>query len=228
VAGSTAGGAEGIGYTDGTSAAARFNTPYDLALGAEGSFLYVADSFNHAIRVIDLSDGSVATVAGTAGDRGYTDGTSAAAQFYYPRGIAMGAEGSFLYVSDTFNHAIRAIKLSDSSVATVAGSTAGNVGYGYTDGTSAAAQFNYPGGLALKADGSVLYVADYFNNAIRVVDLSEGSVATVAGSTARESGYVDGTSAAARFYSPYGLDVWGTSLYVADTFNHAIRVIEFC
>jgi sugar lactone lactonase YvrE len=224
IAGSTAGES---GSANGTSAEARFHRPVGVALGTDGASLFVADTYRHAIRAIDLSDGSVSTVAGsTAGESGYTDGTSAEARFNYSRGLALGAARPYLYIADTNNHAIRAISMSDGSVSTVAGSTAGELGF--TNGTSTESRFNKPYDIALGAGGSVLYVSDEGNNAIRAVQLPEGQVSTVAGSTAGEPGFINGTSTDARFNHPKGLALGadGTSLFVANTYSHAIRAID--
>jgi hypothetical protein len=218
VAGSTAGEP---GYTDGASSEARFNNPSDLVMGAGGTFLYVTDTFNHSIRAIELLGGQVSTVAGsTAGEDagfGYTDGASSEARFYRPQGLALGAGGTFLYVADSYNNAIRAIKLPGGQVSTVAGSTAGNEGFGYTEGPSAAARFFFPTALSVGLGGTSIYVADTYNHAIRAIELPGGQVSTVAG-----------TSTEPRFFNPQGLALGGTLIYVADTYNHVIRKIELC
>ena len=102
---------------------------------------------------------------------------------------------------------------------------AGTAGvYGSTDGTGAAAQFNFPTGITRDTSGN-LYVADRYNYIIRKIVVSTGVVTTLAG-TAGENGSNDGTGAAARFYSPNGVtcDTSG-NLYVTDSFNYTIRKI---
>ena len=104
-------------------------------------------------------------------------------------------------------------------VNTLAGAAASN---GSTDGTGAAARFNYPYGIA--TDGTNLFVADSNNQTIRKVVIATGVVTTIAG-TAGSSGSTDNTGAAARFYYPYGIATDGTNLFVADTNNRTIRKV---
>jgi sugar lactone lactonase YvrE len=211
-----AGTAQSVGSSDGNGAVARFNNPFGIT--TDGTNLYVADSWNHTIRKIVISTGEVTTLAGTAGYQGSTDGTGAAARFYYPYGIT--TDGTNLYIADTSNCTIRKIVISTGEVTTLAG-TAG-LG-GSTDGTGAAARFYLPYGIT--TDGTNLYVADSVNQLIRKIVISTGEVTTLAG-TAGASGSADGTGAAARFNYPYGITTDGTNLYVADSGNNTIRKIQ--
>ena len=94
---------------------------------------------------------------------------------------------------------------------------------GSTDATGSAALFNYPYGIT--TDGTNLYVAGMFNLTIRKIVISPGVVTTLAG-TAGSFGSTDGTGAAARFNTPFGITTDGTTLYVADTGNNTIRKIQ--
>lgn len=101
--------ASGVGSTDGTGTSARFYSPYGIT--TDGTNLYVADTFNHTIRKIDLSGASavVSTLAGTAGVSGVTDATGSAARFAYPFDVIY-INGA-LYVADFANGSIRKIQL---------------------------------------------------------------------------------------------------------------------
>jgi len=208
---STFAGSADLGALDGTGGAARFNVPGGMAIA--GTSLYVADSANHTIRKVDLATGAVSTFAG-AGVVGDTDGVGNAAAFSRPGGMV--TDGSHLYVADVDNDKIRKIDLATAAVTTLAGSGAP----GYDDGVGAAASFRAPTDLALK--GNDLYVADSLNFRIRRVDLSTGTVSTIAGSSA---GAVDGTGTAAQFVLPYGLAIDESNLYVSDALANQIRKI---
>ena len=211
----TLAGTPGVtGSADGTGSAARFYSPFGIAVDSAGN-LYVTDLNNHTIRKITPA-GVVTTVAGAAGVIGSTDGSGSAAQFHYPAGIAVDSVGN-VYVADTYNYTIRKIT-SAGSVSTFAG-TAGV--YGSANGTGSAALFSFPNGVAV--GGENVYVADTWNCTIRKIT-SARVVTTVAGSGA--AGNVNGTGSAAQFNYPYGLSATSTgTIYVADSYNREIRKI---
>jgi thiol-disulfide isomerase/thioredoxin len=93
-----------FGDVDGPIASARLQHP--LGICADGDKLYIADSYNHKIKCLDLKAKTIATVAGS-GKSGYRDG--AQAQFAEPGGLAMG--NGKIYVADTNNSVIRVITL---------------------------------------------------------------------------------------------------------------------
>jgi arabinan endo-1,5-alpha-L-arabinosidase len=204
------------GTSDGTGAAARFNQPNGLTLLAGGTIM-VSDTSNATIRSI-TSSGVVTTLAGSPGSRGNADGTGGAATFSSPIGIARDASG-VLYVADAMNHTIRKIT-SNGIVSTIAGS-AGVAGF--TDGTGAAARFNFPSGIAVDGNGNI-YVADTTNNLIRKI--TGADVVTTLAGVQNVAGYDDGTGSGALFNHPGGLAADGSgNLYLADTDNSTIRKI---
>lgn len=212
------------GPTDGPGATARFFNPSGIT--TDSTNLYVADTFNHTIRGIDISASGVpvSTLAGAAGFFESTDGTGAAARFNNPFGIVSNGiyPGNILYVADTSNSIIRRIDPLAGVVGTIAGNAASSVGV--TDGPGTDARFNKPSGIT--TDGIYLYVADTSNHTIRKIDVSSSTadVTTVAGS-ATIPGAADGIGAAATFNLPAGILWSGGILYVADTGNHTIRQI---
>ena len=211
-----AGSSSNQGYRDGNGAAAWFNSPSALTVDGLGN-VYVADSGNAVIRKIAL-DGTVTTLAGTAGSIGSSDGTGAAARFNQPSGIIVDSTGN-LYVSDTFNQTIRRIT-SAGAVTTLAGLVGVS---GSADGTGTAASFNQPRGLCTDGAGN-LYVADTANSSIRKVT-SAGVVTTFAG-LSTISGLLDGTGISAWFNQPRDVKIDSSgNLYVADTGNAVIRKI---
>jgi kumamolisin len=176
--------------------------------------LYVADG--SSIRKVTPA-GVSTTLAGSEDVNGSVDGVGSVATFGYPAGLCVDAGGT-VYVADTQNSTIRAIT-PDGIVSTLAG-TAGVVGN--ADGTGAAAQFRFPQGIAAAKDGD-LYVADSGNSLIRVIHPG-GRVATFAGGI---NGNADGVGTTAQFAQPGGIAVDATgTIYVADTYNFAIRKIS--
>jgi hypothetical protein len=203
------------GSTNGTGAAARFYRPSAVALDGTGN-LYVADAYNHTIRKVTAA-GVVTTFAGTALLPGSADGTGTAASFFQPRGVAVDGAGN-VYVADNMNHTIRKI--------TAAGVVTTLAGYpmvsGARDGTGTGAFFYQPNSVAVDSAGNV-YVAEAIATIRKVT--AAGVVTTIAGTPA-EWGSTDGTGAAARFESPWGVTFDGVgNLYVADTGNSTIRKV---
>ena len=210
----------GSGVADaanGTGAAASFRFPQGVA--TDGTNVYVADTYNHAIRKIVISTGVVTTLAGTVGTSGTANGTGVAATFNNPLGLAV--SGADLYVADTGSHSIRKIVIGSGAVTTFAGTAGTN---GFADGTGVAATFNGPSAIA--ADGTTnLYVADTGNHTIRKIVIDTAAVTTFAGTGNGTGGSTDSTGAAASFNLPRGLVVSGANLFVADTGNNIIRQI---
>ncbi len=208
------------GYRDGTGASARFNMPSGVAVDPSGN-VYVADFSNHVIRKITAS-GVVTTLAGSAGNYGYQDGTGTGAKFCEPIGVNVDPSSGRVYVADRCNHAIRMITPSG-EVSTLAGS-AGNAGY--QNGTGAAALFQNPSGVSVDPSSGTVYVADLDNHAIRKIT-SGGVVTTLAGGGPQSGGFADGTGTFARFYFPtdVAFDPSSGHVYVSDGYNRAIRKI---
>jgi sugar lactone lactonase YvrE len=211
-----AGSAQRRGESDGSGVGARFDFPYGIAVDRNGN-VYVGDVNNRTIRKISTA-GSVTTLAGLANSAGWSDGTGAAARFYFPSAIAVDDSGN-LYVADQESHTIRKIT-PGGVVTTLAGTPQSS---GAADGTGSAARFDSPGGVAVDAAGNV-FVADSNNHTIRRMTPA-GVVTTIAGA-ARIAGRLDGTGVNARFNVPVGIafDAQGR-LAVADFGNRTIRLV---
>jgi len=210
-----AGTAGGSGSVDGAGSSASFLGPRGIAVDASGT-LYVADTDGSTVRKITPA-GVVSTLAGLAGTRGTADGAGTAARFYYPRALAVAANGTVI-VADTFNNAVRAITPAG-VVSTLAGGT-----QGFDDGSGSAAQFSSPSGIAVDAAGTA-YVADTDYSLIRKVTPA-GVVTTLAGSPGSIDS-VDGSGSAAQFVRPWGVAVDSAgALVVADTGAQTMRKVS--
>ncbi len=209
-----AGLAGASGSNDGAGETARFNTPRALCLDSQGN-VWVADSQNHTIRRI-APDGTVSTVAGTAGAWGWADGKGAEARFDDPGGIAVDAAG-IVYISDRDNHVIRKLT-PDGTVTTLAGTPRKA---GSANGPGQQARFRQPGKIVLDLQGNIL-VADHQNALVRKVT-PEGQVSRFAGK-AGVPGYKDGPDGVALLNLPSGIAVDASGVvYLAD--GYVIRRI---
>ena len=215
-------GVPGPAGDGGPGTRAQVNWPHSVALDPTAPALLVADSANHRIRRLDLVTGTVTTVAGT-GQAGFAGdgGPATAALLADPKGVLAGPRGE-VYIADSANDRVRVVDPSG-IISTLAG--AGPAGFSGDGGPAAAAQLHAPRALALDAAGN-LYVADDNNDRVRRIDPS-GVIDTVAGNgTTGYSG--DGaTAVAAQLNRPRGvaLDPAG-NLYVADSGNHAVRMVD--
>ena len=204
-------------FADGSALTAQFNNPRGIARAADGR-VFVADTFNNRIRVISADGATVSTYAGD-GVSAFADGSTSTARFSSPRGIAVAADGR-LFVADERNHRIRVISADGATVSTYAGDGVST----FADGSTSTARFNFPRGIAVAADGRV-FVADTFNNRIRVISADGATVSTYAGISG--FGFANGSTSTARFDQPQGVAVAADGrVFVADTFNHRIRVIS--
>lgn len=227
------------GFADGDAkSTARFDAPEGLALDPTGNQLYVADSFNHAIRHLDLLTNKVTTVAGVGGKKGSNDTTTDAgggfvpARLDTPRNLVFDPSGKSLYFTDTGNFVIRRLDLAGYKVTTVFG----KAGFpGTADGSGGDARFGkmgqpWGGGMVIDAKTDpqhpILYVADSANQTIRAIDLTTREVKTIVGQ-AGVAGFADGTGLEAKLNKPAGVALDGAgNLYVVEANNLGIRRID--
>ena len=202
------------GSTDGPVASALFNATSGVAFDTQGN-LYVADDGNYVIRKVSTS-GVVSTLAGAAGTSGHVDGTGTGAEFTDPQNVAFDPTSGNLFVADGKGNTIRMVTLAG-VVSTLAGSgTAGSA-----DGTGAAAQFNFPTGVAVDGSGNV-YVGDTTNDTVRKITPA-GVVTTIAGVAGQAGG---GEGAGAKLNLPAGLTVDGYgNVFVADSGSYTVREV---
>jgi hypothetical protein len=213
----TAAGTGAIGYAraGGAARSIPLNSPWDLVWA--GGALYIAMAGRHQIWAYDRASDTVQPYAGT-GREALSDGGVRDASLAQPTGIA--TDGALLYFTDSESQAVRTADIGGGVVRTLVGT--GLFDFGDRDGRGDAVRLQHPFGVAC-ADGGLL-VADTYNSKIKRLDPATRQVTTWLGGDTR--GHVDGPAAGARFNEPEGLSVAGRRLYIADTNNHAIRVVD--
>ncbi|WP_026463426.1 thioredoxin-like domain-containing protein [Adhaeribacter aquaticus] len=206
------------GFENGSFEDASFNEPQGMAL--RDNILYVADAKNNAIRIVDLVEKVVSTAAGT-GELEY---------YFYeekwdepvnpnsPWDLVIA--GDELFIANAGNHQILKMDLRTEKVMRFAG----NGREALADGPLREASFNQPSGLSLR--NHLLFVADAEASAIRVIDLHTDMVTTLIGQGLFVFGDQDGVMEAALLQHAVGITVQDDKLYIADTYNGKIKVLD--
>jgi DNA-binding beta-propeller fold protein YncE len=197
----------------GPARSVALSSPWDLQL--VGRVLYIAMAGPHQIWMLDLDKNEVSTFAGS-GREARLDGPLLEAGFAQPSGMA--TDGKTLYVADSESNIIRAIDIAGRSVKTLVGGDLFE--FGDIDGTGDDVRLQHP--LGLLAYGDKVLIADTYNHKIKELDPKQDKVTSLFGTG--KPGQSDGPSPS--FYEPGGLTLANGNLYVADTNNHAIRVID--
>jgi len=195
----------------------ELNSPWDLALA--GDDLYIAMAGSHQIWQLGLDDGVLEPLAGSGGE-GTLNGQRAGAELAQPSGLALGPDNR-LYFADSESSSIRWVDLVGDfpEVGLLAGGDQNLFQFGDVDGVGGEALLQHP--LAVVSDGELLYIADTYNSKIKRIDSVSGQVTTWLGEA---HGWRDGGEPL--FYEPGGLDLVDGVLYVADTNNHSIRLVD--
>ncbi|HYB71889.1 MAG TPA: thioredoxin-like domain-containing protein [Candidatus Sulfotelmatobacter sp.] len=200
----------------GQGRAVDLNSPWDLA--RVDRELYIAMAGAHQIWVMNLGTAGLRPFAGT-GREELLDGSREMGALAQPSGLA--TDGRSLYVADSEISAIRQIELgARGALRTLVGLDLFE--FGDVDGAGSQVRLQHPLGVALA--GGRLYVADTYNHKLKALDPEKGTCATLAG-TGRP-GFEDGAAGEAGFWEPGGISAAGGRLYVADTNNHAVRVVD--
>lgn len=272
------------GFDDGIFDDATFNQLQGMAL--DGNLLYIADVNNHAIRVANLSERTVSTIAGTGemGRGGVRFGTViqnpledpirspwdveldddgflhiamagthqlyiyepelnilypsvgngreanlnnvslADSELAQPSGLYYAGDGK-LYFADSESSTIRLADFDNNLVTVVAGTTENNLfAFGDVDGDLGDNRLQHALGVQGVPNGD-LYIADTYNSRIKVVHAGETATQTAYG-LGGLGGYVDGDADGVEFDEPGGLAYADGILYIADTNNHVIRMLN--
>ncbi|MEM7754982.1 MAG: thioredoxin-like domain-containing protein [Planctomycetota bacterium] len=228
------------GLVDGSIETVRFHDPQGFVFDADENLLYVADTKNHVIRMIDLGRRTVRTIVGT-GEQGYDrrGGKPGLEQkLGSPWALALSPGKQTLYIAMAGTHQLWATDLSDGDRRTraIAGSGAENV----YDGAASLAALAQPSGFALSEDGRRLYFTDTEGSAIRVYDTDEKTVETIIGRAVSDPladtslfdfGDIDGVYPVARLQKAVGITLFPGEdgrerLLIADTYNDTLKVID--
>ena len=151
---------------------AALNTPSAVAAAPNGD-IYIADTLNYRVRMIDAKTGLIHTVAGNgkAGDTVEVgdNGPAVFATLNMPSDVALDPKTGDLYIADMHHNRIRKVDAKTHVITTVAG---GAWGYSGDDGPAVEARLAGPAGVAVvpEPEGKVtIFIADYYNGQVRAV-----------------------------------------------------------
>ena len=206
-----------FGASSGPALKTALSSPWDLLRIDDKPDIYIAMAGLHQIWVYNPDNATVAPFAGN-GSENIVDGPRLRSSLAQTSGLT--TDGTNIYFADSEVSALRMVDMASprQEVRTLIGT--GLFDFGDKDGDFAGALLQHPLGVAYK-DG-IVYVADTYNHKIKAADLMAKTISTLAGTGKPGVGTAD----APQFNSPGGLCVLGDKLYVADTNNHAIRVID--
>jgi thiol-disulfide isomerase/thioredoxin len=212
-------GAGEPGKDDGSFFTATYNDPQGMAL--DGETLYVADRKNHLIRALDLKAQKVKTIAGSGakGEDRDMGGPALKVGLNSPWDLLL--HQRTLFIAMAGHHQIWKLDLDKGQLEPFAGSGRENI----RDGSLLTACFAQPSGLA--TDGKMLYVADSEVSAVRSLPLDgKGEVNTLVGEGLFKFGDVDGEGDKVRLQHALGVAYHDGLLYVADTYNSKLKVLD--
>uniref|UniRef100_A0A672MKA8 NHL repeat containing 2 n=1 Tax=Sinocyclocheilus grahami TaxID=75366 RepID=A0A672MKA8_SINGR len=232
------------GRRDGNLSEAQFSSPQGVFI--KGDTVYVADTENHLVRKINLSEGKVSTLAGVGVQGTDKEGGAPGPQqpISSPWDVALGnAGGDILCIAMAGTHQIWALFLEDGKLPKGSDSKKGTcvrfAGSGNEENRNNAYPHKVglaqPSGLALAPTEpwECLFIADSESSTIRSLSLKDGAVKHVVGGERDPLnlfafGDVDGKGIDAKLQHPLGVswDEGSSLLYVADSYNHKIKVVD--
>jgi sugar lactone lactonase YvrE len=221
-------GVRGYGGDGGPANEARLAQPHSIALDAADN-LYICDIVNNRVRRVDPATRRITTFAGTgeagpAPDRGDIRTTSLRG----PRSIDIAPDGRMFLILREGNTVLE-IDTVEGTLRRLAGS--GELAYSGDGGPAIDATFGRPGnplngpkGIGWAPDNS-LYVVDTENHVVRRIDLDTGIITTAVGNGEMGDG-PDGDPLTCRLNRPHGVFVAFGGVYIGDSENHRIRLLE--
>ena len=193
-------------------------SPWDVIQIPGDKALYIAMAGPHQIWKLDIAGGVVSVFAGS-GREDIVDGPAATANFAQPSGLA--TDGENLFVADSEVSGVRVLTGMQNprgpAVRTIVGE--GLFAFADVDGRAGTVRLQHCLGLAYAGDH--LYIADTYNNKIKICEPRNRTVHTFVGTHKAGDG-----DEPPHFYEPGGISAAGSKLYVADTNNHKIKVVD--
>ena len=215
----------------GVATTIALNNPYGIAVDLGTGNVYIADTFNHVVRFVNVTTSIIVTVAGIAqnnnGGNGPTGdgGPATSATLNRPRGLAL--NGGQLYICDDLNNRVRVLNVASGTLLTFAGVSYS--GYIHTAGTTAVfAPLWNPYSIAFDAMGDAYIASTSAHCIMRVAAVTTiaSTAAGICGSGCSAIG-AGGLASATGLCYPTGVAFdAANNLYIADEGNNVVRVVS--
>ena len=197
------------------------NQPHEVQVDDQGN-IYVADTMNHRVGVVEAESNRWRTIAGT-GKAGFSGDAGPGSKAMINQAYSIALHRGSLFIADLQNHRIRSLDLKSGIIQTICGTGEKAMP---TDGKPALGQ-PLMGPRSLAVDEDNLWIVLREGNSVWRIDRHTLRIHHVAG-TGKKGFSGDGADAAkCTFKGPKGIAVDpGIALFIADTENHAIRRID--
>lgn len=203
--------------------AVPLRSPWAVAIGAEPHLLHIAMAGMHQLHLLDLKANILTPSVGN-GREAQKNASPAESELAQPSGLYYDAVRDWLYFADSESSTVRVVDFPQNVLRVISGTTDNNLfDFGDRDGIAGVSRLQHALDVVGTPAGDVLYIADTYNNKIKRYNVATGATVTLFGG---EAGFRDGDSQTARFHEMGGISYADGKLYVADTNNHSIRVID--
>jgi thiol-disulfide isomerase/thioredoxin len=204
----------------------EISSPWDLVLSDE--LLYVAMAGTHQIWAYNFSTDIMQVFSGYGAEQNFNSHNPLKAAWAQPSGLSIG--DGVMFVADSESSSVRSIDLQNLHSKTLVGGDNSNpynlFSYGDIDGQGDRAKLQHALGVVWWKEKKRIIVADTYNHRLKLLNPEDNTIEKWVGSG--KSGYLDGIGLETEFSEPSGfaLDDENQKLYVADTNNHFIRLIN--
>ncbi|QDV27460.1 NHL domain-containing protein [Aureliella helgolandensis] len=197
-----------------------FNQPHEIQVDPAGN-IYVADTFNHRVGMLEKATGRWKPIAGT-GAQGFSGDMGNAVKASLDQAYSIAIDGHELFIADLGNHRIRRVDLESGLITTICGTGEKAMP---TDG-GVAKQQPLAGPRSLAIDSLNLWIVLREGNSVWRLERQSGKIFHVAGTGAKGFTGDGGPAKEAKLNGPKGIAVDpGRTVYIVDTENHAIRTV---
>lgn len=222
-------GTQGRDYQGGkTGSQQQLSTPWDITITPDGQHLYIAMAGTHQIWKHDVHTGRTYAFSGSGAELNLNSKQLHKAAWAQPSGLSLAKDT--LYIADSESSSLRSIDLNKPATYTLAGGDPQNPQnlfcFGDSDGPAEKTRLQHILGVLWLENEQLVLIADTYNHRIKSYNPATKQVVTIAGNG--RPGCQDGVGTAAQFSEPSGLALSSdkTKVFIADTNNHQIRILD--